>query len=182
MSNYSTYCRTREIKRRVKSLRNQDSESYSTKEESLAREFITRTLVLPELKRIFGDSLGSVLLVGSSQLGVRQASSQRVKSDLDLVCIFSDRVPEENLNLPRRMRRKVKSDFHFKVSLQYYNPEHYSPLKDFIINRENPFQVLYGLSFAKDFFGQGYFDKLPTLRSKYVIKKELRYTFKQINP
>lgn len=51
------------------------------------REFLARAVVIPRLKVIFGQRLKAVLLVGSSQLGVRKGSATRKKSDLDLVAV-----------------------------------------------------------------------------------------------
>jgi len=147
--------------------------------ESLARELIARKLILPELKYFFGNNLGALLLIGSSQLGVRQASRYRVGSDLDLVCIFSGDFPEENFSFMRRMKRKVRRNFHFKTALQYYNPEGHDSLKEWLLNKNFSFQVLYGEDFARNLFGHDYLDRLPELRKKYLLKKELRYTFEK---
>jgi hypothetical protein len=49
--------------------------------ESLAREHFVRKRLLLDLKDIFGPELNAVLLIGSSQLGVRKSHRQ---SDLDV--------------------------------------------------------------------------------------------------
>lgn len=58
------------------------------KNPSHARELFARKAAVPILIHVFGERLAGVLLVGSSQVGVRTATE---KSDVDIVAVLKSR-------------------------------------------------------------------------------------------
>ena len=67
------------LRKRVKEIRGKPGPK--TLNESRARELVARKVVLPLLKKAFGEDLAVVLITGSAQEGVRRAVSC---SDLDV--------------------------------------------------------------------------------------------------
>ncbi|MFA5764209.1 MAG: hypothetical protein WC915_05375 [archaeon] len=120
--------------------------------ESHARELVARTIVMPQLKKFFGKDLLSVLIVGSSQLGVRYATRKVKSSDIDInfvvkTLFWEKMTAEQRLNVKQEITRieNLVSQTGIKASILL------SIGKDFAFERtaphmfgKNPFQVLYG--------------------------------------
>lgn len=134
---------------------------------SHAREFIARTIVLPMLKKRFGERLKSVLLFGSSQLGVRKASDKKsINSDLDIGIVLSKTDIEDIVFrgeiYDQCVKLGVKSSTSF-ISRDFFNNN---------TNIENPFQVIYGREFIESQLGKDYEINQRMKRIKMIKTKE----------
>ncbi|MFA5357576.1 MAG: hypothetical protein WC308_01505 [archaeon] len=101
--------RVRRVRGQVKFLKISDLVELRKVNESLARELVARTVVLPEAKALLGKNLNAVVIIGSAQLGVRESilgarkrGSDYRESDLDIMVLspegFSEKMMLEEGN------------------------------------------------------------------------------------
>ncbi|MFA6269093.1 MAG: hypothetical protein WCW13_02325 [archaeon] len=146
--------------------------------ESLAREALLRSTITPQVKKLFGASLKAIVLTGSSQLGVRLASTKRKESDLDvLVVVDQEGYAKEkglsliNVNLAwRRLRKRLMwGSKQAKIELQLKAIEW-----SYFVGEQrgtwhmHPFQVVYGKEWVEKRFGEKYLERMREGRREYT--------------
>ncbi|MFA6399797.1 MAG: hypothetical protein WCW44_05555 [archaeon] len=158
--------RSRQTFRRAKA-----SESLN---ESHARELAVRTFVLPWLKRTFGGNLLSVVVYGSTQLGVRKAT--KIKrfaprpSDLDLTIV---------LNKPAlTSAEKRKLDIFERAAVKLFALDfRYVDAATFKLDQagmQEPFQVMYGKNKVEELLGKNYSENFAAQRKELLKKQKYR--------
>jgi len=136
-------------------------------QESFLREGILRRFVLPRAKRVFRENLLAVVLLGSSQVGVRKSWSS---SDLDLVVVVKKpnddqfaRFESQVVGVSRRFA-VVANPFlwHEKEFVKKIHGQDFLPAP-----REIPFQIIYGKNWIQSVLPK------EVLGHRAAVRKEL---------
>ena len=161
--------RVRKLRQRTRFL-GKSCFSRETLNESHARELVVRKLFLPRLKDVLGPRLKAVLIVGSSQIGIRKATSKNPKSDIDVIAVVEDSVAKENnafFELADTPLRGECSKLGLPFDLVYRTISQFKEIK----NEQSPFQVVYGRDFVSKTYGSNYADVQKLKRVLYAREK-----------
>lgn len=149
--------------------------SHENFRESHARELIARTVILPQLKAHFGGRLKAVLLVGSSQLGVRKASLKRQKSDIDVVVAVSRNNPHlgmyEPLLICRELSEEVERMAGCPCQIMPVFDTNFKPAWSAL---KAPFQVLFGGKWVYQQLGEEHIKEIRANRGNMALKEKYK--------
>ena len=150
-----------------------------------ARELFARKVALPELKKIWGDRLFAVLLVGSSQVGIRAAKSA---SDCDIVAVVTKQEYIQSMNLLKQSRLLIEKKaklhgvpFKFDILAREVGKEidratiDKISIKNHFYPVGSPFQVIWGIKYrdtTNQFLGK---ERIEEMRKDYLRKKDKLY-------
>lgn len=155
--------------------------------ESLAREFLARSVVVPELKKIFPKGLKAIILPGSAQVGVRKSNTQRRGSDIDITVVvamdtFSTKKgPKfEMFDLGsfymglEELELKFEHTFGVELNIAFQPSESFH-INEFASHHSDvrPFTVLYGDKWLQSVLGKEHFAKFPAARER--MKNDPKY-------
>ena len=149
--------------------------------ESLAREFVSRSVLVPELKKIFGSELSAIILAGSVQHGVRRASIKRKGSDIDITVVIKPKfyrvsgiqVHDLGDSYTRLIALEsfVAKEFGMEANIEVEQEKGFVYIESKL--RRKPFQILFGEKWIRDSLGLA---KLASFRKeKEQMRKSPKY-------
>jgi hypothetical protein len=140
-----------------------------TLNESHTREFLLRAVALPHIKATLGNKLRAVLLVGSTQLGIRKATRKKRKSDLDILIIVKTSTTEDEITAATEPISEKCEKLHTPVSfmINYGAPQFgFYTFKIDQLRSKEPLQIIYGKKWVEEELGPKHMALMPRLKRK----------------
>jgi predicted nucleotidyltransferase len=143
--------------------------------ESLAREFYVRRVILKKLKKFFGKEMKALLLFGSVQNGIRKSVSTKTNpnSDIDLVLILTEKawgqiVSKGFLGLDNTPHYIFIEKIEQEAQKRIGTTLHLFPVAENHLTEKyrKPFQIIYGQEFIETKIPAKELQQIPATRKK----------------